>query len=186
MGQRGKGCGPEPSRWFLGVEETGKEGCTGLGLAGLSNFILLWGTEFSCLIPGSGECCPPGFQASLITRNQSEARQETGARLQWSPCSSSRGSNKQSSLAHWPPEAGWAGSFYGVRLGVCPGVRQEGWLRRFAHPLVVVCAGGTCSARLLLSALWAYLAFLYLLSRICLNCTCTHLFFISYRFSLFL
>lgn len=94
--QRGKECGPEPSRWFLGVEETGKEGGTGLGLAGLSNFIRLWGTGtvFSCPIPGSAECCPPGFQASLITRNQSEARQETGARPHWSPCSSSRGNNK--------------------------------------------------------------------------------------------
>ena len=29
---------------------------------------------------------------------------------------------------------GRAGSLHGVRLGVCPGVGQEGWLRWSAHP----------------------------------------------------
>ena len=34
------------------------------------------------------------------------------------------------------PQAGaQAGSLYGVRVGMCPRVRPEGWLRCFAHPL---------------------------------------------------
>ena len=36
---------------------------------------------------------------------------------------------------------GWgAGTLYGVRVGVCPGVGSEAWLRWFAHPL----GGGVC------------------------------------------
>ena len=59
-----------------------------------------------------------------------------------------------------------AGSLYGVRVGVCPGVRLAGWLRWSAHPFVVLCAGGMRSALLLLLALqkWqlVFLVFLYL------------------------
>ena len=37
---------------------------------------------------------------------------------------------------------GQAASLYGVRVGVCPGVRPEGWVRCFAHPLGgVECSG---------------------------------------------
>ena len=37
---------------------------------------------------------------------------------------------------------GQACSLYGVRGGVCPGVRPEGWLRRSGHPSGgVVCRG---------------------------------------------
>ena len=38
------------------------------------------------------------------------------------------------------PEGGQAGSLNGVRLGLCLRVRQEGWLRRFAHLLAVLSA----------------------------------------------
>ena len=38
------------------------------------------------------------------------------------------------------PEGGQAGSLNGVRLGVCPRVGQEGWLRWFAHLLAVLSA----------------------------------------------
>ena len=37
-------------------------------------------------------------------------------------------------------EAEQACSLYGVRVGVCPGVGLEGWLRWFAHPF----GGGVC------------------------------------------
>ena len=41
-----------------------------------------------------------------------------------------------------PREWGRAGSLYGVRVGVCPGVRLAGWLRWSAHPFGgVVCRG---------------------------------------------
>ena len=33
-----------------------------------------------------------------------------------------------------------AGFLYGVRVGMCPGLRLEGWLRCFAHPY----GGGEC------------------------------------------
>ena len=37
---------------------------------------------------------------------------------------------------------GRACPLYGVRVGVCPGVRPEGWLSCFAHPLGgVACRG---------------------------------------------
>ena len=32
---------------------------------------------------------------------------------------------------------GFAGSSYGLRIGVCLGVGLEGWLRWFAHPFAV-------------------------------------------------
>ena len=39
------------------------------------------------------------------------------------------------------PKLGSASSsLYRVRVGMCPGIRLEGWLRWFAHPSV----GGTC------------------------------------------
>ena len=48
---------------------------------------------------------------------------------------------------------GRAGPFYGVRVGVGPGVGLEGWLRWSAHtPLVLLCAGGMSSTLLLLLA----------------------------------
>ena len=57
------------------------------------------------------------------------------------PCCS-RVEREQSTgfLAPLCPERGWAGSLYGVRVEVCPGVRLEGWLRWSAHPFGgVVC-----------------------------------------------
>ena len=41
------------------------------------------------------------------------------------------------------------GSLYGVRVGVCPRVRLEEWLRWFGIPLVVLSARGMCSTLLL-------------------------------------
>ena len=50
------------------------------------------------------------------------------------------------------PKGGRADSLYGVRVGVCAGVRLEGWLRGSAHPFVVLCAGGMRRTLLLLLA----------------------------------
>ena len=41
---------------------------------------------------------------------------------------------------------GWrAGSLHGVRVGVCPGLGLEGWLRGFAHPLWGWCVQRACA-----------------------------------------
>ena len=80
---------------------------------------------------------------SPTSRNWPESRQEIQARLYWGPCCS-RGEQEQTtdSLACLLPDGGKACSLYGVRVGVCPGVGPEGWLRCFAHPLGgVVCRG---------------------------------------------
>ena len=39
------------------------------------------------------------------------------------------GASSSRSLAHSLAELGQAGSFYGLRIGVCPGLGLEGWLR---------------------------------------------------------
>ena len=84
-----------------------------------------------------------GSWSSPINRNWLEARQEIGARLYWGPCCSS-GEQEQTTggLACLLTEGRWACSLHGVRVGVCPGVGPEGWLKCFAHPLgAVVCRG---------------------------------------------
>ena len=143
-------------------------------------------------------CHRPGFLVFLINRNWSEARQKRQARLYWGPCCCSSGEWEQTtgSLACSLPEPGRAGSFYGVRVGVCPGVGPEGWLRCFAHPL----GGGVCRGHAqypafapdplhLLQALqkWqlGFLVSLYLLSRICPNYSCVQLLLVPYSFFVF-
>ena len=78
---------------------------------------------------------------------------------------------------------GKAGSLFGVRVGMCPGVRPEGWLRLFAHRLGgIICRGHAhvqYKLLLLLTPLFllqvpqtwqlVFLVSLYLLSRICLG-----------------
>ena len=60
------------------------------------------------------------------------------------------------------PQAGaQAGSLYGVRVGMCPGVRPEGWLRCFAHPLGGAGCRGACtvpcfSSQLFRSGSWGF------------------------------
>ena len=97
-----------------------------------------------------------------------EARQEIQARLYWGPAAVARGGSTNSFpwlLAHCSllPERVQACSLYGVRVGMCPGVRLEGWLRCFAH----LFSGGVCRGHeLLLQALqkWqlGFLVSLYL------------------------
>ena len=92
-----------------------------------------------------------------INRNWLEVRQ-IHARLYWGLCYS-RGEEEQTgSLACLLTPWGWGGvggvcSLHGVRVRVCPQVESEGWLRWFAHPQVVVCAGCMQSTLLLLLAL---------------------------------
>ena len=84
-----------------------------------------------------------GSWLSPISGNALEARQEIQPRLYWGTCCS-RVEREQTtgSLAGSLPEGGGACSLHGVRVGVCPGVGWEGWLRCFAHPLGgVVCRG---------------------------------------------
>ena len=78
-------------------------------------------------------------------------------------------------------------SLYGVRAAAYPGVGPEGWLRLFAYPL----GGAECRGHvqcpafccwLFRSGSWAFFGLLYLLSRICPNCTCTQLFLVPYSF----
>ena len=84
---------------------------------------------------------------------------------------------------------GRAGSLYGVRVGVYPGVRQEDGLGGLPTPLVVLSAGGVLSALLLLLALqkWqlGFWSFCILLSIICPNYACTQLFLVPYIFFVF-
>ena len=101
------------------------------------------------------------------------------------------------SLACSPPEGRQAYFLYGVRVGVCPGVRAEGWLRCFAHPL----EGGVCrahaqypaftpdmlfllpgSSKLAVGFFGLFVSFRY---RICPNCSCTQLFLVPYSFFVF-
>ena len=130
----------------------------------------LWGTSY-----WTRYCYLPGFLVSLIDRNWQETRQKIQVRLYWGPCCN-RGEWEQVTVSiacslRW----GWAGSLYGVRLGVGPGVRLEGWLRWFAHPLGGAECRGMRSALLLLltahfcswlfrSGSWVFLVFfLYLI-----------------------
>jgi len=62
----------------------------------------------------------------------------------------SKGTRKQISFTCWLPErGGQGGSIYGVNLGLCPGVGPEGWLGWFAHPELVLSAGGMWNTLLL-------------------------------------
>ena len=68
-----------------------------------------------------------------------------------------------------------------MRVGLCPGIRLSGWLRCFAYPSGGgVCTPCFCSQHSVLQApqKWPlnFLVSVYLLSRICLTCTCTQLF----------
>ena len=88
-----------------------------------------------------------------------------------------------------------AGSLYGVRGGVCPGVGPEAWLKWSAHPFRG--AAGMRSALLLLPALCVcslpfrrgscvFEVFCTLSSIICPNWACTQLFLVPYTFFVFL
>ena len=91
---------------------------------------------------------------------------------------------------------GQAGSLYGMRVGVCPGMRTEGWFRWFVHPLgSVVCRGrvqypafapGTSKvAAGFLVWVFLFLFFSYLVVQNLPNCTCMQLFLVPYSFFLF-
>ena len=84
---------------------------------------------------------------------------------------------------------GQTGSLYGVRVGVRPWVRLEGWLRCFAHSFGGVEYRGMHSTLLLLPALQiqqlGFVSLCILLSIICPNCACTQLFLVPYNFFVF-
>ena len=104
-------------------------------------------------------CCghnDQGSWSSLInwklTRGQT--RSFSGQAL-WGPCYSSReGEQTVGSLAHSLPEAEWACSLYGVRVGLVPRGWWERWLRCFAPPLLRWCVQGVLSTLLLLLTSW--------------------------------
>ena len=76
----------------------------------------------------------PGFLASLINRNWLELREKILARLYWGPsCSRVEQEQAMCSLACSPRGVvSWFLKW--GRVGVCPGVRPEGWVRLFSHP----------------------------------------------------
>ena len=86
---------------------------------------------------------------------------------------------------------GWrAGSLHGVRVGVCPELGLEGWLRCVAHPLWWCCVQGACAVPHICSqhpvfapgsskvAVRFFGLFISFGSRIRPNCTCTQLFLV--------
>ena len=108
---------------------------------------------WSPLLSHFGHCKSDASQGSWpspVNRNWLEARQEIQARLYWGPCRSTaqRGENSRLLCLLVLSEAGQACSLCGVE--VCPGVRLEGWLRWFAHPLGGGMCRGPCPSTLLL------------------------------------
>ena len=84
------------------------------------------------------------------------------------------------------PGEGRAGSLYGGRVSMCPGVRPEVWLRWSAHPFGgVECRGhvqypafAPDSSEVAVGFFWS----LCILSIICPNSACMQLFLIHYSF----
>ena len=121
--------------------------------------------------------------ASLINRNQSEARHQIQARLNWGPCCTrgERGEQTVGPLARsLAGGGGQAGSLDGVRAGSVPGERLAAWLGGLS-PLWWCCVQGSWAVPrfaldtlLLFAALqngsWKFLVSLFV---ICPNCTCT-------------
>ena len=88
-------------------------------------------------------------------------------------------------------------SSHGVRVGVCPGVRLEQWLRWFSLTFVVLSGGGRAQypvlcpwhpfcSRLFRNGSWVLYIYLSIFgSRICPTCTCSQLFLVLYSFFVF-
>ena len=138
----------------------------------------------------------PGFLDFLINRNWLEARQ-IQARFYWCPYCNRREQEQVPLLPHSPR---WGNlvltlfPLYGVRVGVCLGIRPEEWLRWFAHPFLggVVCRGHTQypvfapgSSEVALGLFVSFLVSVYLLSRICPKCPCMQLFLMPSSFFVF-
>ena len=75
------------SCWLLRMQ---RSSCKDLDICSVSRC----GWENPC-VTNRSFCYQPGFLASLINRNWSEARQEIQARLYWGPCCSRGNENKQ-------------------------------------------------------------------------------------------
>ena len=88
-------------------------------------------------------------------------------------------------------------SSHGVRVGVCPGVRLEQWLRWFSLTFVVLSGGGRAQypvlcpwhpfcSRLFRNGSWVLYIYLSIFgSRICPTCTRSQLFLVLYSFFVF-
>ena len=113
------------------------------------------------------------------------------------PCYS-RGKQEQTtaSFACSFPKGMWACYLYGVKVGVCPGVRPEGWLKWFAP----TSGGVECRGHMQYPAFALYTLLLFLtlqkwqfgfwslfilLSIICLNCACRQFFLVLFSFFVF-
>ena len=85
-----------------------------------------------------------------------------------------QGSAKASNSFPWwlNPEGWWTCSFYSVKVGICPGVGPQGWLRCFAHPFGMLCAGSMhiffcfripafapCSLEMAVEIFWSFCVF---------------------------
>ena len=91
------------------------------------------------------DCYWPGFLTSSINRNWWGQTRNSGKALLGPPLQQegARTSNRfPRSLTRDGSGGGELVPYMGVRVGVCPGVGPEGWLRWSAHPLGgVVCSG---------------------------------------------
>ena len=90
--------------------------------------------------------------ASLINRIDRRPDKKYRQVFIGGPAAAGGGDGKQvtGSLAGSLTEGVWAGSLYEVRVGVCPGLGPEWWIRWFAHRFGGVSAGGMCGTLLLL------------------------------------
>ena len=162
------------------------------GLQGEESCVCTWALSWwGWLQKGFRTCYQPGFLASLINKNWSEARQEIQAGLLWGPCCTTVNKNRRHFLAHLLPEVGVAelAPYMGWVQGSIQVLGQRGGLGRLPTPKVVLSTGVMCNTMVLLRTLyfcsqlfrsgsWVFLVFLYLLSRICPNCACTQLFLV--------
>ena len=94
-----------------------------------------WRLDCCLLLPErSWYCYWPGFLALLNRWRLMRGQTRNSGKASLGPLQQQRGVKTSNTLPCSFPAEGWAGSSYGVKVGVCPGVEPGGWLRWLAHP----------------------------------------------------
>ena len=93
--------------------------------------------------------CRPGFLAFPNQQKLTRGQTRISGKALLGLLQAQEGAKTSNRFPCSLPERGWACFLHGVRVGLCSGVGPEGWLRCFAHPLVVLCTRGVRSTRLL-------------------------------------
>ena len=94
-----------------------------------------WRLDCCLLLPErSWYCYWQGFLALLNQWRLIRSQTRNSGKASLGPLQQQRGVETSNTLPCSFPEEGWAGSSYGVRVGVCPGVGSEVWLKWLAHP----------------------------------------------------